>query len=75
MLLIFSNTLKGTDRLEQFTLIALLSILWSISFQSNYAQELTKNQEFITKIKLFTEDNNEQETLEQYKARSMEGIK
>ena len=47
----------------------------SISFQSNYAQELTKNQEFITKIKLFTEDNNEQETLEQYKARSMEGIK
>jgi len=70
----FSDALKGTDRLEQFTLIAILNILWSISFQPNYAQELIKIQEFIMKIKTFTEDNNKQEILEQYKPRSMEGI-
>jgi hypothetical protein len=71
---VFSNALKGTDRLEQFTLIALMNILWSISFQSDYAQELIKNEEFLIKIKLFTDENNQQEILEQYKPRSMEGI-
>jgi hypothetical protein len=71
----FSNALKSTDRLEQFTLIAILNLLWSISFQPNYAQELLKNEECIEKIKTFTEDNNQQEILEQYKPRSMEGIK
>jgi len=75
LLFIFSDALKGMDRLEQFTLIAILNILWSISFQLNYAQELIKNQEFIEKIKTFTEDNKEQEIIEQYKPRSMEGIK
>jgi hypothetical protein len=72
---IFSDALKRTDRLEQFTLIAISNILWSISFQQNYAQELIQNKEFIEKIQTFTEDNNEQEILEQYKPRSMEGIK
>jgi len=71
----FSNALKSADRLKQFTLIALLNILWSISFQSNYAQELIKNQQFIEKIKICNENNNEQDIIEQYKPRSMEGIK
>ena len=71
---VFSNALKGNNRLEQFTLIALLNILWSISFQSNSAQELTKNEAFLTKVKCFAEENNERDILEQYKPRSMEGI-
>lgn len=72
---IFSDALKTTDRLEQFTLIAILNILWSISFQSNYQQELINNEKFINKIKIFIQENNEEEILEQYKPRSMEGIK
>jgi hypothetical protein len=67
--------LKSADRLKQFTLIALLNILWSISFQPNYAQELIKNQEFIEKLKTYNENNNQQDIIEQYKPRSMEGIR
>jgi hypothetical protein len=75
LFLAFSNAMKSTDRLEQFTLIAISNILWSISFQPNYAQELIQNSKFIEQIKTFNEDNSEQEILEQYKPRSMEGIK
>jgi len=75
LFLAFSNAMQSTDRLEQFTLIAILNILWSISFQPNYAQELIQNSKFIEQIKTFNEDNSEQEILEQYKPRSMEGIK
>ncbi|CAF1141541.1 unnamed protein product [Rotaria sp. Silwood1] len=75
LLIEFRNALKGTGRLEQFTLIALLNILWSISFQPNYAQELINHQELIVIIRNYTEDNNEEEILGQYKPRSMEGIK
>ncbi|CAF4349122.1 unnamed protein product [Rotaria sp. Silwood2] len=71
----FSQALKGTDRLEQFTLIAIFNILWSISFQPNYAKELIKNQQLIETIKRFIEENYEKKILEQYKPRSMEGIK
>jgi hypothetical protein len=71
----FFDALKETDRLKQFTLIALINILWSISFQPNYAQELIINQDLIEKIKTFTGDDNQLEILEQYKPRSMEGIK
>ena len=75
LFLTFSNAMKSTDRLEQFTLIAILNILWSISFQPNCAQELIQNSKFIEQIKTFNEDNSEQDILEQYKPRSMEGIK
>ncbi|CAF3133032.1 unnamed protein product [Rotaria sp. Silwood2] len=71
----FSNALQGTDRLDQFTCIALLNILWSISFQPHYAQELIGKEKLIDTIQQFTEDNKEQEIVEQYKPRSMEGIK
>ncbi|CAF1128641.1 unnamed protein product [Rotaria sordida] len=71
----FSQALKGTNRLEQFTLIAIFNILWSISFQPIYAQELIKNQQLIETIKHFIDENYEQKILEQYKPRSMEGIK
>ncbi|CAF1030998.1 unnamed protein product [Rotaria sordida] len=71
----FSQALKGTNRLEQFTLIAIFNILWSISFQPNYAPELIKNQKLIETIKNFIDENYEEKILEQYKPRSMEGIK
>lgn len=75
LFLTFSNAIKSPDRLEQFTLIAVLNILWSVSFQPNCAQELIQNSKFIKQIKAFNEDNSEQDILEQYKPRSMEGIK
>ncbi|CAF4090625.1 unnamed protein product [Rotaria sordida] len=71
----FADALKGTDRLEQFTLIALLNIFWSISFQENYASELLQDQELIVTIQKFVENDQAEEILEQYKPRSMEGIK
>ncbi|CAF0859712.1 unnamed protein product [Adineta steineri] len=70
----FSHALKSTDRLEQFTLIAVLNILWSISFQYNYQQELIKNEKFLDKLKIFIENNDLENMIEQYKPRSMEGI-
>ncbi|CAF4890588.1 unnamed protein product [Rotaria sp. Silwood1] len=75
LLFSFSNAWKGTDRLEQFTLVALLNILWSISFEPNYAQELVKDERFIETIQKFAENDKDQEMIEQYKPRSMESIK
>ncbi|CAF4139837.1 unnamed protein product [Rotaria sp. Silwood2] len=75
LLFSFSNALKGTDRLEQFTLVALLNILWSISFQPNYAQELAKDEKLIEIIQKFAENDKDQDIIEQYKPRSMESIK
>ncbi|CAF4083952.1 unnamed protein product [Rotaria sp. Silwood2] len=75
LLFSFSNALKGTDRLEQFTLVALLNILWSISFQPNYAQELAKDEKLIEIIQKFAENDKDQDIIEQYKTRSMESIK
>ncbi|CAF3544814.1 unnamed protein product [Rotaria socialis] len=69
----FGNAFKGISYLEQFTLIALLNIFWSISFQANYAQELANNEQLIKKIRSLLDDEKEQEILEQYKPRSMEG--
>ncbi|CAF2513399.1 unnamed protein product [Rotaria sp. Silwood2] len=75
LLIKFRDASKGTGRVEQFTLIALLNILWSISFQPTYAQELINNEELIETLRKYIENNNEEEILEQYKPRSMEGIK
>ncbi|CAF3303428.1 unnamed protein product [Rotaria sp. Silwood2] len=71
----FADALKGTDRLEQFTLIALLNIFWSISFQEIYASELIQDQELIVTIQKLVENDQGEEILEQYKPRSMEGVK
>lgn len=71
----FSNALNGTDQLEQFTLTALLNIFWSISFQPNYTSELMQDQELLTTIQKFVDSDQGNEVLEQYKPRSMEGVR
>ncbi|CAF3809620.1 unnamed protein product [Rotaria socialis] len=71
----FSNALKGDNGLEQFTLTAILNILWSISFHPIYGQELLSDEKLIDTIKTFTDDHNQQEIVEQYRRRSMESIK
>ncbi|CAF4237734.1 unnamed protein product [Rotaria sp. Silwood2] len=71
----FADALKGTDRLEQFTLVGLLNVFWSISFQQNYASILIQDEELIKTINTFIEKDEEQEILEQYKQQSMEGVK
>jgi hypothetical protein len=75
LLLKFSDASSGTNRPQQFTVVAVLNILWSISFTTNYAQELVKNQAFIDKINTIAVDLDGHEISEQYKPRSMEGIK
>ncbi|CAF2712726.1 unnamed protein product [Rotaria sp. Silwood2] len=69
----YVNAFKGIDCLEQFTRIALLNILWNISFQANYTQELALDEKLIMTIRGFLHDESEQEMLEQYKPHSMEG--
>ena len=74
ILLKFSDALKGTDLLEQFTLLAILNICWSISFQPDYAETLAKNEQFMEFVQSFASVDG-QEILEQYKPRSMESVK
>ena len=74
LLMSFANALKGIDRLEQLTLIALVNIFWSISFQPTYSAELVQQEQFISTIRSFLEHENEQEILDQYKPRSMESV-
>jgi hypothetical protein len=70
----FAKARKGDDRLEQFTLIALVNILWSISFQPTYSAELIRHEQMISTIRSLLEHEDQQELLEQYKPRSMESL-
>ena len=70
----FAKARKGDDRLEQFTLIALVNILWSISFQPVYSAELIRHEQMISTIRSLLEHEDQQEWLEQYKPRSMESL-
>ncbi|CAF0745362.1 unnamed protein product [Didymodactylos carnosus] len=75
LLLTFRSALDGNDPLKQFTLIAVLNILWSISFQAQYSRELiASNDELISIVKSLAE-SDDKKTINQYKPRSMEGIK
>ncbi|CAF3678741.1 unnamed protein product [Rotaria sp. Silwood1] len=71
----FADVLKAADRVKQFTLLALLNIFWSISFQEDYLSELIQDQELIVAIQKFANNDQGEEILEQYKPRSMEGVK
>ncbi|CAF1319567.1 unnamed protein product [Rotaria sp. Silwood1] len=71
----FTNALDVTNQIRQYTLISLLNIIWSISFQPNYASELTQDEQLMSIIKKFANDDQGKEVLEDYKPRSMEGVK
>ena len=60
-------------QLEQFTSMALLNILWSISFQQRYKTKLQQNKELLKIIESLAKDNSEM-VVDQYIPRSMESI-
>ncbi|CAF1438264.1 unnamed protein product [Adineta ricciae] len=70
----FSDSLKQSDRVEQFTLIAITNVLWSISFLHYSKEEFLKNKLFIRTIKKINEDLDENDIIQQYKPKSMENI-
>lgn len=78
LLLSFGNALNKNNQLEQFTLISILNILWSISFQTQYLQEMIiNNKEAILLVENLADNNNNNNKVQvivQYKSRSMEGI-
>lgn len=75
LLVTFRSALDGNNPLKQFTLIAVLNILWSISFQAQYSQELiTSNDELISIVKSLAE-SDDKKAIDQYKPRSMEGVR
>lgn len=74
LLIKFARAEKGTVDLQQFTLIALSNIFWSISFQPIYAKELIQIEGFVATVRTLLENDNEKNDLEQYTPRSMETI-
>jgi hypothetical protein len=74
LLISFSDSITGKDPLDQFTCIALFNIIWSISFQSNYKEELKENTELMNTIKNLANDDGSQ-VIDQYKPRAMQSVK
>ena len=74
LLIEFAGKIERDNLLRQFTVIALLNILWSISFQRNYASELKQNQALIDIVQSFVKNEKRTEILAQYQPRSMENF-
>ncbi|CAF1420355.1 unnamed protein product [Adineta ricciae] len=74
LLIAFSDLITSTDPLNQFSCIALYNIVWSISFQGEYQEELKNNTQLIDTIKRLATDEHSQ-TCDQYKPRAMQSIK
>lgn len=74
LLITFSDLITSTDPLNQFTCIALYNIMWSISFQDDYQEELKRNTQVIDTIKRLATDERSQ-LCDQYKPRALQSIK
>lgn len=74
LLIFFSDFITSKDPLNQLTCIALSNIIWSISFQPQYQDELKENKELINTIRRLANDGDSQ-MIDQYKPRSMQSIK
>ena len=55
----FRGALAGTNELDQLTLTALLNLLWSVSFHSEYVDELKSNSKFLLTVKSLANDDGE----------------
>ncbi|CAF4606046.1 unnamed protein product, partial [Didymodactylos carnosus] len=53
----YNLTRDSNNKSDQLTLLSLCNLLWSISFQVKYKDELKNNSVFMTIIKLLTNDN------------------
>ncbi|CAF1322931.1 unnamed protein product, partial [Rotaria sordida] len=69
----FRHALDEKNEIEQFTCIALLNILWSISFHDEYTQTLQNNQTFLKTVEDISKNYSEDAT-DHYAPRSMESF-
>ncbi|UJR17652.1 hypothetical protein I4U23_004548 [Adineta vaga] len=74
LLIAFSDLITSRDSLNQFACIALYNIVWSISFQSEYQEELKANKQLIDTIQRLADDERSQ-MCDQYKPRALQSIK
>ena len=70
----FAREEKSKYILQQFTLIALLNMFWSFSFQPIYAKELFQIENFVETVRFVLENENKEILVEQYTPRSMESL-
>ncbi len=73
LLIEFQNVPSDAKQLKQFTCIALLNILWSISFQQRYKTKLQQNEDLLEATKSFA-INNSKTVVDQYIPHSMESM-
>lgn len=74
LLVTFYGMLQKKIRLEQFTFIALINILWSVSFHEIYHEELKEHEGLISIIRNIAISDS-QLIIEQYVPRSMQSVK
>lgn len=65
---------NNSQSLDQLTFVALLNIFWSISFHNQYHNELKSHQEFLTIIRILSEDD-EIILFNKYIPRSLQSLK
>ena len=73
MVIKFRGAIAGDDDLDQLTLIALLNIVWSISFHDQYQNQLKSNTKLLMTIKSLANDDGEAR-IEQYVPHHMSSV-
>ena len=74
LLMKFRGALASENDLDQLTLTALFNIVWSISFQDKYIEELKSDPKFLITLKSLANDDGEA-LVEQYVPKHMSSIK
>ncbi|CAF3090716.1 unnamed protein product [Rotaria sp. Silwood2] len=75
LLVVFYNAREKNDQLTQITLIAIMNILWSISFQAQYRPYLSNDNKLAMFIITDLAKGDYEESTHWYKPRSMESIR
>lgn len=68
------NLINNCENNNELTFVALLNIFWSISFHNQYHNELKSHQEFLSLIRILSQDN-EKILFNKYIPRSLQSFK
>ncbi|CAF5092488.1 unnamed protein product, partial [Rotaria socialis] len=69
----FRGALASDNDLDQLSLTALFNIIWSISFHTEYIEELKANSKFLMTVKSLANDDGE-DLVDQYVPKNMASI-
>ncbi|CAF2114923.1 unnamed protein product [Rotaria magnacalcarata] len=69
----FRGALASDNELDQLSLTALFNIIWSISFHTEYIEELKSNSKFLITVKSLANDDGE-DWVDQYVPKNMASI-